>query len=292
MTGLIAVEWTKIVRRRLNHVVLAVLCGILVLLYVLLWLATGVVEDVGLGDRTVMRDLRSSLFLEETVPFALMMLYGFGLFAALVVVGANAGSEYTWNTVRTMTTVEPHRWRVLFAKCVALVGAVLFGLFVGLAVVLLTSTVITAVDGQLDFGFVDGPYLRHSAASFGRLLVQISPYLSLSLMFSVIGRSPTSGIAISIGVMFLEAIVGGMMTLAGGWVADIPRFGLDYNADALSMQAGGLFSNLAGSSDSPFASVMELPDPKVAAAVLLTWAAVFISVAFWRFQRQDFEYQG
>ncbi|GMU39671.1 MAG: hypothetical protein AMXMBFR23_05370 [Chloroflexota bacterium] len=292
MSALVAMEWHKIARRRLNHIVLGVLCAILVLLYVLLWLATGVVEDVGLGGEGMVSELRSSLFLEETVPFALMMLYGFGLMAALVMVGANVGAEYTWNTVRTMTTAEPHRWRWLAAKGIALLGATLFGLLVGLLVVLLTSTVITLIDGRLDLGFVDGPYLRHSAASFGRLLVQIAPYLSLSFMFAVIGRSPTSGIAISIGVMFLEAIVGGMMTLAGGWVAEIPRFGLDYNADSLSMEAGGLFGQMADSAASPFASVMELPDPKVAAAVLLTWAVVFLGIAFWRFQRQDFEYQG
>ncbi len=292
MTALIAVEWTKIVRRRLNHVVLAVLCGILVLLYALLWLATGFVEDAGLGDQTMMRELRSSLFLEETVPFALMMLYAFGLFAALVVVGANAGAEYTWNTVRTMTSAEPHRWRVLAAKCVALLAAVLAGLVIALAVVLLTSTMITAIDGQLDFGFVDGPFLRHTLASMGRLLIVLLPYLSLSLLFATVGRSPTAGIAVSIGVMFLEAVVGGMMTLAGGWVADLPRFMLDQNADTLSSEVGGAFMEVFTSAESPIGGLIDRPDPFQAGVVLVAWAVVFLGATFWLFSRQDLEFQG
>jgi ABC-type transport system involved in multi-copper enzyme maturation permease subunit len=292
MRALIATEWLKIVRRRLNHVTLGIMCGLLVLMYVLLWLATGFVEDAGLGSGEMLGDIRSALFLEETVPFALMLLYAFGLLSGLVVVGANTGAEYTWNTVRTMTGVEARRWRFLAAKLLALATAVIAGLLVGLVVVLVTSAVITLVDGQMDLSFVDADYLEHSAASFGRLLIQLVAYLSLSVLCATIGRSPTAGIALAVGVAFLEGIVSGMMTLAGGWVAEIPQYGLDHNADSLSMQAGGLFGSMAAGGDSPFAGVIDQPDPVQAGVTLLIWAAVFLGAAFWWFQRQDLEYQG
>ncbi len=290
MSALIAMELAKIVRRRLNQIVLAVFCGLLVVVYVLLWLASDVVAEIGAAPEAAER-LRSTLYLQETVPFAMLMLYSFGFVSGVVVIGSNVGSEYGWNTVRTVTAAEPRRRLVLLAKLVTLWAVVLLGMLLGLALMLATSAVITLTAGQFDLSFVDAEYARDSLYSFLRLIVATSPYFALAVLLAVVGKSATAGIALSLGVAFLEGIVGGLMSLAGGWVAKVPQYMLDTNADTLGLANGGQLEAMFGS-QSAIGQAFNRPSLWHAATVLLCWAAVFLVVSFWTFHRQDLEYQG
>jgi len=290
MRALIEIEVTKIAYRRLNQVVLALLCGMLVLVYVLLWMASGVVADIGAPPEAATR-LRSALYLQETVPFAMLMLYAFGFVAGVVVIGANVGAEYTWNTVRTVTAAEPQRPKVLLAKLIALWALVVAGLFVALLVTLVTSMVITVFAGEFDLSFVDGGYVRESSSAFLRMLVGTGPYFALAFMLGTIGRSATAGIALALGVAFLEGIVGGLLALSGGWLADLTWYMLDTNADTLALAESGQFGQLFGG-DGAMSAVFDRPSVTHAVVVLLTWTALLLSGAFWGFQRQDLGYEG
>ncbi len=196
MLRLIGVEWTKIWRRRLNWITLGVVLVLILTVYVLLWVASGVIdpqqrgvlrEDIEVGD------LRSVLFLEDAVPFALTMLYEIGLLAAVVVVGANIGSEYAWNTIRTNVAAHPNRLELMAAKLVALGVAIVVGMVVVLAASLLTSAVITLVDGSFTLDFVDLDFIERSFYSFLRLLLQAVPYFALTVLGATWGRSPPLG---------------------------------------------------------------------------------------------------
>lgn len=290
MSALIAIELTKIVRRRLNQIVLAVFCGLLVVVYILLWLASDVVIEAGAAPDVAAR-LRSTLYLQETVPFAMLMLYSFGFVSGVVVIGSNVGSEYGWNTIRTLIAAEPRRERVLLAKLVTLWAVVVLALLLGLAVMLTTSALITLAAGQFDLSFVDAAYVRDSTYSFLRLLVATAPYFALAVLLGVVGKSATAGIALSFGVAFLEGIVGGLMSLAGGWVAEIPPYMLDANADTLGVASGGQMETMFGS-ESALGQAFGRPSLWHAAVVLSCWAAVFLVASFWAFRRQDLEYQG
>jgi len=287
---LLLVELTKIARRRLNHIVLALFCSLLVVVYVLLWLATDVVTEIS-PDVAAATTLRSSLYLQETVPFAMLMLYTFGFVSGVVVIGANVGGEYTWNTIRLMTAAEPRRWRVLLAKLIALWIVIVAALLLGLATTLGTSAIITAVAGEFDLSFVDAEYLRESAYGFLRVIVGTAPYFALALLLATYGKSATAGIALALGVAFVEGIISGLMTLSGGWLADIARLMLDANADSLVLAGGGPFEALVGG-ESPLAGVLDPPSARRATAILLIWSTLFTLGAFWAIQRQDLEYRG
>jgi ABC-2 type transport system permease protein len=283
------VEVDKIVRRPLNQIVLSIFLALLVVVYVLLWMASGVIGDVSADADTVTR-IRSSLYLQETVPFAILMLYAFGFLSGVVVIGANTGAEYTWNTIRTLSAAEPRRWRLLLAKILALWVLVVAGMVLGMIVMLATSSVITLVAGEFSLSFVDAEYIRDSIYSFGRLILATAPYFALAAMLGVIGRSATAGIALAIGVAFLEGIVGGLMSLAGGWVAEIPRFMLDANADTLAMAGGGQLNELFDG-DSALGAAFDRPGVWHASIVLLGWTAAFVAAAFWAIRRQDLHYR-
>lgn len=289
MSTLIRIEVEKIVRRRLNQIVLAVFCGLLIVVYVLLWLATDVITEAGGGDDV--GGLRSALFLEETVPFAILLIYSIGFAAGVVVIGANIGSEYVWNTFRTLSSVEPQRSRLLAAKLIALWGTIVAALLFGLVVAIATSTIITILNGEFDLSFIDLTYVRESTYSFLRMLVGIAPYFGLASMFGVIGRSSTAAIALAFGVGFLEGIVGGLMQFAGGWLADLSAYGIDHNTDSLAFQDGGVFEDIAGQG-AVLSEVFDRPSTTHSIVVLSLWVTFFIATAFWTFRRQDLEYQG
>lgn len=238
-------------------------------------------------------EFRSLLFLEDSVPFALTMLYSFGLMAGIVVVGANVGAEYGWNTIRTTVSAYPMRGRLLLAKVVALSGALVSGLLIAMVISLVTSTVITLIDGEFTLSFVDWPFLRHSFFSFLRLLLQGAPYFAFTLLAAIWGTSTTSGISIAVGVLFLEGVVAALMTLAGGWVAEIPNYMLNRNADGLSQEVGGSFQadfeELA--EFSAFESVLTFPDPVHSGIVLAVWTVVFAIGAWVVHQRQDLHFR-
>jgi ABC-type transport system involved in multi-copper enzyme maturation permease subunit len=287
---LLGVEIEKILRRRLNQVVLGIFLGLLVVVYVLLWLASDALSNVETTDPGAVEDIRATLYLEETVPFAMLMLYAFGFVAGVVVIGSNVGAEYTWNTIRTLTSAEPRRWRVLTAKYVALWVLVVAGLLLGLTTALTTSAIITLLAGEFDLAFVDGPFLRDSLYSFLRLLVATAPYFGLAALLGVYGRSATAGIALALGLAFLEGIVGGLMVLAGGWVGSIPQYMIDTNGDTLALSDGGVLSDLYGSSG--FSETVERPSVQHAVIVLLCWASAFVAASYWALFRQDLPYEG
>ncbi|MPZ50566.1 MAG: hypothetical protein GEU75_14930 [Dehalococcoidia bacterium] len=290
MKALLAIEAEKIVRRRLNQIVLAIVVVLLVVVYVLLWLASDALSGTSASDQGTVEDIRSTLYLEETVPFAILMLYTFGFVGGVVVIGSNIGSEYTWNTIRTLTSAEPRRWRVLTAKLIALWALVVVGLLIGLVAALTTSAAITLAAGRFDLQFVDAAYIQDSVLSFLRTLVGTAPYFSLAALLGVVGRSPTAGIALALGVAFLEGIVSGLMQLAGGWVANIPLYTLDANADSLALVEGGVLSDLYGQSG--FGEAIQRPSVEHAVIVLLFWAFAFISATYWCLSRQDLPYEG
>lgn len=290
MIRLFAVEWYKIRHRRLNWITLGVLCAVMVTIYLLLWATTSAIEDAsGPIDNGRLGELRSSLFLEEAVPFGITMLFGFGLLAGIVVISGNVGSDYTWNTVRTFTAAHPKRSDWMLAKMAALGLAIVVGLLIALAVAVVTSAAITLVDGNFSLSFIDGAYARDSVLSFIRLLVGCSPYFAMSLLAASWGGSSTAGIAVGVGVAFLEGIISGLMSLAGGWVAQVPQFLFDRNADTLALESGSGLQALVESS--PFGDVIEMPDPVQAAAVLLTWATLLSALAVVQFQRQELYYR-
>lgn len=289
MTRLIAVEWYKIAHRRLNWVTLGVLCALMVAIYLLLWAATSAVEQVPGAQDHGLAELRSSLFLEQSVPFGITMLFGFGLLAGIVVIAANVGSEYTWNTVRTFTAASPRRSVWLLAKLVALTAAIVVGLLVALVVSVFTSAAITLVDGEFSLEFVTAGFAKDSTVSFLRLLLACAPYFALTLFAASWGGSTTAGIAFGVGVAFLEGIVSGLMSLAGGWVDEVPKLLLDRNADTLALETGGGLETFV--EGSPFAEVIDMPDPVQAGLVLAIWAAVLTAVTFARFRRQDLGYR-
>jgi ABC-type transport system involved in multi-copper enzyme maturation permease subunit len=229
---LISAELFKLRKRPMTRVLLFVLIGIVALLYLLL-LAVSKANLPGRGPG--MGDVQNLLGLPVAIPFALSLLSSFGSVLAIILMASSAGNEYNWRTIRTALISAESRSKFLGAKLVSVGIYILGGMAIGVATGILMSLITTAVGGYaFDFSFATGSYLWQQFLQFWRTVYVIAPYVLLGFLFAIVGRSAMPGIAMGIGVYFLESIVTTFMYLAGGWVARVPDYLLSANVNALT----------------------------------------------------------
>ncbi len=267
MIRLISAELFKLRRRRMTRILLYVLLGVLLLMALIL---------LGIARLTQM-----DLGLPLAVPVALTVLSSLGTVLAVILTASAIGSEYSWRTIRTMLTASESRARLLGAKLISAITIILIGMVIGVAAGFVMTLITTAIGGQaLDFDFATASYARDQCLQFWRVFYVMLPYISLAFLFSVIGRSAMPGIAMGIGLLFVEPIVSGFMRLAGGWIAEVPDFLLNRNANVIT----GLGELPFAFSSIPFD---DAPSVAHAAIVLAVYSVASIALAFYLFRRRD-----
>jgi ABC-type transport system involved in multi-copper enzyme maturation permease subunit len=104
-------------------------------------------------------------------------------------------------------------------------------------------------------------------------------------MFSIVGRSAMPGIALGVGIMFLEGIITAFMTLAGGWIANIPDYLIAANVRAINSLAALPQGFQAGTG---FGGGSErLPTVPHATITLALYSVAFLIMAFYLFRKRD-----
>ena len=269
----------------MTWILLALLVGIIVLINFLLLAISKVNLPTGSQAPSV-GEIQNLLGLPVALPFAMSILSSFGSVLAVILMASSMGSEYNWRTIRTAVISSESRFKLLGAKLISAVILILIGMVVGLAAGFLVSIVTTVIGGyKFDFSFATGSYLWDQFLQFWRTLYTLIPSMLLGFMFSIIGRSAMPGIAMGIGVIFLEGIVTTFMTLAGGWIASIPDYLLAANVRAITsltnlprgFQAG---MGVGGGSG-------QLPSVPHATITLALYSVVFLIVAFYLFRKRD-----
>jgi ABC-2 type transport system permease protein len=266
-------------KRLLTKVLLALLVVIVVSLYILLWVASGRVASGGLLV------MRRALFLQETVPFGLQLVWFFwGLLAAVLAAGI-AGSDFAWGTMRLLVMCSRSRTALFGAKLLTILIFTVIGAAIGLATAVLTSTVITIQSGGADFSFVTGRYVLDAAISFGRTVLTILPFSAIAVCFAIIGRSTLAGVAAALGWRFLEGLVASLMNLAGGFWATIPDYLLRANVSTIQLGAplSRSFTRTIGNE----ATLSRLPSQEHALLVILAYTVITLVAAGFVFARRD-----
>jgi ABC-2 type transport system permease protein len=148
------------------------------------------------------------------------------------------------------------------------------------------SLITTAIGGySFDFSFATSGYLWDQFFQFWRTFYVVMPYALLGFFLAIVGRSAMPGIALGIGIFFLESIVTTFMSLAGGWVAKIPNYLLAANVraiTALSNLPQGMGMGMDGGDLSG-----QTPEVWQAAGILAVYSLVFIGLAFYLFRKRD-----
>lgn len=268
-------------KRPMTQVSIGLLVAIVIALYLLLWIASGRITSGSFES------VRRVLFLRETVPFGLQLIWFFWGLLAVVLAAGITGSEYSWGTVRTLLMCSQSRLAFFTAKLVAILLLTVAGALIGLIAALTTSTIITVRNGGADFSFVTPAYVRDTVSTFARTIFTILPYLAIAICFSTLGRSTLAGVAAALGWRFLEGLVAALLTLAGGWLAHIPEYLLRSNVASIQFSAP-LARNLTRTLGAGEDAFTNLPSVEHAVAVLSAYIALLLLVSATVFLRRDF----
>ena len=218
--------------------------------------------------------LRREAFLRDGVPDLLTLLRGMGLVLGALLVAGAIGGEYSWGTLRPVLTCVPSRGHFIGAQLLALGILLVLALAMALAAGLVTRVVITAVDGGVELGFLDGGYALDAFFDFGRLVAVLVPYLLIVALATVAARSAMVGVGVGLIAIVIDAVASEVLDIQPTWVRHIPEFMLRKNADAVF---GRGISTIA---EGP-------PDPWIGALVLAAYAMVCLVGIFIVFYRRD-----
>ena len=268
----------------MTRVLLYVLIGILIILYLLLLAVSNVVMPAH-GAR-VLGEIQNLLGLPMAIPFALSILSSFGSVMAVILLASSMGNEYNWRTIRTVLICSESRFKLLGAKLISAGILILIGLVIGVIAGFIMSLITTAIGGYaFNFDFATGSYLWDQFLQFWRTFYVLMPYVMLGFLFSIVGRSAMPGIALGIGIFFLESIITTFMVLAGGWIARVPDYLLYFNVRAITSMAGLPEEFASGMAASGVG--IQLPSPAHAFVTLAIYSVAFVVLAFYLFRKRD-----
>jgi ABC-type transport system involved in multi-copper enzyme maturation permease subunit len=239
MQRLMAMEFFKLRKRMMTWIVTAIIIGLVILLYSILWSISGRAGsyfDDDLRRRISYEELRRGLFLEAGVPFALQIIATFGSLLAIIFAAGAAGSEYSWGTVRLIATASNGRTRLLLARLIVVCLLIAAGVLLAVAVALAYSFIITTWSGGADWGFVTWTFLKDQWLAYGRTLFVMAPYVSLAFAAAVIGRSTLAGVGAGIAFAFLEPLISGLMRAGGGRWEHVPNYLISVNRQVVLLQ--------------------------------------------------------
>ncbi len=281
MIRLISAELFKLRKRRMMWILLAVLIGIIALVDFLLLAISNVNLPAGPHG-----EIQNLLGLPLALPLSLSLISSFGSVLAVILIASSMGNEYNWRTIRTAVISSESRFKLLSAKLISAAILILIGMVLGLVAGFLISMITTAVGGyKFDFSFATNTYLWDQFLQFWRTFFILIPYMLLGFMFSIVGRSAMPGIALGIGVLFLESIITAFMTLAGGWIAKIPDYLIAVNVRSINA-LGSLPQNFQEGMVFGSQSIT-LPSESHAFITLAIYSVVFMIIAYYLFHKRD-----
>jgi ABC-type transport system involved in multi-copper enzyme maturation permease subunit len=284
MNRLITTELFKLRKRSLTWILLYILIGIMVVLYLILYAVSRVSLPSFDGNGPPIGSITNLLGLPTAIPFAFSMLTFFGAVLAVILMASSVGNEFNWRTIRIALISSEGRLKFLSAKLLSVLVLVIIGMIIGVATGFAMSMITTAIGGyDFDFSFATASYGWDQFLQFWRTVFVILPFIMLGFLFAIIGRSAMAGIAVGIGVGFLEPIIVGLMRLAGGWVADIPNYLFTANIDAIN-SLNTLPEGFAGGVGG---GIFALPSINHAFIVLGTYILVFLIIGFVLFRKRD-----
>jgi ABC-2 type transport system permease protein len=282
VTRLIRAELFKLRKRGMTWILLYVMVGIVVLINLLLLAISKIALPVQTPGR--LANLADILNLSSSIPFTFFILSSFGAVMAVILIASSMGNEYNWRTIRIALISSEGRLKFLGSKLISVIILIAIGILISLAAGFIMGIVTNSISGHaLNFGFFTGGYVRDQFLQYWRTLFVIITFAFMGFLFSVIGRSAMPGIAIGVGILFLEPIITSFMSLAGGWVAEIPKYLFSANVNAINALNNlptvfGAFNN---------ALSLQFPSTFHAFMVLGAYMVVFLVVSFYLFKKRD-----
>jgi ABC-2 type transport system permease protein len=279
-----SIEQTKLMRRPLPWILLAVLAGAIVLVTAVNYL----VLNNSFG-REMGMEMTSEIRRQITWPgslFSALSIAGgsaLGGFLVVILSGTTMAQEYTWRTLQQWLGRGVPRPVFLAAKFAALLLPILLMVLVPLLVGgALTALFTIQLNGSLGFGEVawSNVALRALATAYTLL-----PYAALTFLLAVATRSTVA--AVGIGVAFALLVEGIILQMAALFSETLARLTL-YLPAGLSQSLLQSQRLVQVSVDGePVVGGAALLPPAVAIAGIAVYTVLFLALSTIIFRRQD-----
>lgn len=275
MLRLIKAELTKLRKRNSTWILLSILIAVLLLVIVIIQ------SEISSGGEAGALIANVSL-LNIVVPLALGVISSLGTILAIILLTNSVGSEYGWHTIRTFVLCSESRLKMLTAKVIASLIAIVSGMVVAILVAILAGVVFTASRGlSWDLTFINGHYVFDQLSNFFRTLYVILPYISLGMLFSVLGRSTAAGMGFGLGIYFTEPLVIALLRGTFGWTSKIPDYLFSANTQVIMSAVQSPFNIRIGPVDA------HVPAVAWAVIVLAIYFVIFTAISFYLFKKRD-----
>ena len=230
-----------------------------------------------------LRETYSGFTLPGSIPNALGMAGGMGLFLIAILTASTLGTEFGWGTLRTVLVGGAGRWQYLTAKLV------LISLLAGAALAVVTAATLvgSAAAGALAASppaGTPGPLGWNDAIiNFGKAWFALLPYMALATCVSILTASSAAGMAVALAYYFAEQIVVAIFINLFAWFQTVADYLLGRNLSAwmTGNQQEAPHRVALGTGGGTF------PGELHAFLVLLVYILVLGAIAFRSFQRRD-----
>jgi ABC-2 type transport system permease protein len=217
-------------------------------------------------------DVRDGLLLKNVEENGMSIALLFTSILISIVGASLIGSEYSWNTIRPLLARATSRNALLTAKWLTLaIYTVLITVLIVTVTPVLFSVVTSMIAGESPGGNAD--IYESIVFSTGRILLTMVPTAALAFMLALVMRSIAAGIAVSIGLGFLEPAIFALLGALSDVFDTIQKFGLAWGSTQLST---------IGFDDSVTAT-----EAWQGAAAMTIYTVIFIAISYIVFRRRD-----
>ncbi len=207
-----------------------------------------------------------------------MQTFGFfGGILIVIVTSSLIGSEYNWNTLRPLVARAQSRSGLLSAKWVVVLLYTVFLVIVGVLGSLALATIFSIMT-DTDIG-IPGGFWWDVAVGTGRWIAASLPSAAIAFAAALLARSNAAGIAIGIGLSFVEPLVFGLLTFASDIFDTIQQYGIGWNVQQLA--------NISTQDDGGFQEPVPASQVWESTAVLAVYVAVIVIATYFVFRRRD-----
>lgn len=279
----LSIEQTKLMRRPLPWVLLAVLAATTVLMTGVNYLVLNNNFAGNMGPE-VMAEMERQVTWPDSLFSAIGIAGGAALggFLTVILSGTTMAQEYTWRTLQQWLGRGVPRPVFLAAKFAALLLPILFMVFVPLLVGGgLTALFTISLEGSLGAGDVAWSSLALRALATAYSLL---PYAALTLLLAVATRSTVA--AVGIGIAYALIVEGLLLQVAAMFSTALARLSL-YLPAGLAQSLLQSQRLMQVSVDGQPVAGPELLSTGVAVTGIAVYTVLFLALAIVLFRRQD-----
>jgi ABC-2 type transport system permease protein len=201
----------------------------------------------------------------------------FGAILTMIVASSLIGSEYGWNTLRPLVGRASSRTHLLSATLIVV------GLYTVMMVVVgvIASIVLAAVASLVIDVSVRFPveYLGDFALGTVRWVGATLPYAVIAFSVAQLTRSNAAGIAVGIGLSFVEPLMFGLMSFMSDTFAMVQEYGIAWNVQRLA--------NVSIDPESGFMEPIAASQVWRSTGILTVYIATAVVVSYVAFNRRD-----